>query len=112
MPWNGGIGTPFFAVEEGDYSFEFDAQGSNAGGEFAKVLVYFAVLENGRLILRKLLGNLELTGQRNPYNFSFQAESARVGKIRIQFYNDGGDEKGGDRNVFIGNIKLKRTTSE
>ena len=29
-------------------------------------------------------------------------------KIILQFFNDGGDEKGGDRNIWIRNISIKK----
>jgi hypothetical protein len=108
MPWNGCLGTPFIAFEKGKYALEFEAAGSEAGGEFAKILVYVVTLKKNRLSLRELLADQELSAERRPYSFTFQAEAGQLGKTRIQFHNDAGDEKGGDRNAFIGEIKIKK----
>jgi hypothetical protein len=110
MGWDGLLGTPFVAFEKGEYALEFEASGSEAGGEFAKILVFIVTLKKIRLSLKELLADQDLSAKRRLYSFTFQAEAGQVGKARIQFHNDALDEKGGDRNVFIGKIKIKKIT--
>jgi hypothetical protein len=108
MLGNSCLGTPYVAFEKGQYALEFEASGSEAGGEFAKILVYIVTLKKNRLSLRELLADQEVSAEGRPYSFTFTAEADQIGKVIIQFHNDFMDEKGGDRNVFIGKIKIKK----
>ena len=112
MPWNGCLGTPFVAFEKGRYALEFEASGSEARGEFAKIFVYIVTLKKGRLSLRERLADQELSAERRTFSFTFLAEAGQLGKAIIQFHNDAGDEKGGDRNVFISKIKIKKIATK
>jgi len=111
MPWNGYIGTPFINFDNGLYEFEFEGYGSKAKNEYSKIFVYFVFLRNKRLVLEKLLNNIELAGAKHHYCLDFEATRNLTGKILIQFFNDGGDEKGGDRNVWIGSFRIRRVNS-
>jgi hypothetical protein len=108
MPCNGFLGTPFIAFEEGKYVLEFEATGSEAAGEYPKILVYVVTLENSRLSLRELLADQSLTAQWSTFRFVFQANRYQIGKCRIQFYNHVTDENGGYRYVFINKIKISK----
>jgi hypothetical protein len=108
MWWNGYIGTPFMKFVSGQYAIEFEAYGSEALNEYSKILISFLVLKNKNLILKKLLKEIELTEIKRKYFLKFETEKNQIGRIRIQFFNDGGDEKGGDRNVWIEGLKIRK----
>lgn len=108
MPWSGYVGTPFINFASGHYTVEFEAHGSEAGNEFSKIWVIFLVIENKKLALHKFLKQIELTETKKKYSLKFEAEENKIGRIRIQFFNDGSDDKGGDRNVWIGKVKIRK----
>lgn len=105
MPWNGYIGTPFIKFASGHYAVEFEAYGSEAHHEFSKIYVFFLVMKNKKLVLNKIMKTIELK-EKKKYRLKFEVDENKIGKIRIQFFNDDGDEKGGDRNVWIGALKI------
>lgn len=108
MLWNGYVGTPFIKLFKGNYILEFEARGSKADNEIAKFFVFFVALKKRMLTMQKLLETKELSETMKTYSLKFEVEKKAVGKIRIQFYNDRVDEKGGDRNVWIRGMKIRR----
>ncbi len=108
MPWNGYVGTPFIKLHKGNYIIEFEARGSRADNEFAKIFVFLVALKKRMLAMQKLFETKELSETMKTYSLKFEVEKETVGKIRIQFFNDGGDERAGDRNVWISGMKIHR----
>jgi len=108
MPWEGYVGTPFLKLSKGTYAIEFEARGSKAADEFAKIFVFLVALKKSMVGMQKLIETQELSEEMKSYRLKFEVNNELIGKIRVQFFNNGGDEKGGDRNVWIRGVKVSR----
>lgn len=112
MPWNGYIGTPSMDMEKGQYILDFRAKGTIAENKPARIHVFLIAMKDEKTVLEKLYESIILEEQERLYEYRFILKNNLLRKIRIQFINDGGDLRGGDRNVYISNIKIRRMREE
>jgi hypothetical protein len=86
--WDGFIHTPFIRFKKGDYKLEFEAKGSRAKDECAKIKVEFAVPDENNYLITRTVKYIELTGVMKRYRIDFKTGTDTPGKIRITYFND------------------------
>jgi hypothetical protein len=105
--WDGYIHTPFVRFKKGDYKLEFEAKGSRAKEEYAKIKVEFAVPDEKNYLIARTVKYIELTGRMKLYHIDFKTETDTIGKIRITYFNDlhVPEEKEG-RDIWLKNLAI------
>jgi len=108
MPWNGAVGTPFFRFARGSYALDFEGAGTEAEGENARVYVYLVSWEDQRLRMEKMLEEIRFEKEPKIYSVRFDVTEEMIGKVRIQFFNDGGGAEGRGKDARVGGFRLKK----
>ena len=108
--WDGYIHTPFVRFKKGDYKLEFEAKGTRAKEEYAKIKVEFDVPDKNNYLITRTVKYIELTGRMKPYRIDFKTETDTIGKIRITYFNDlhVPEEKEG-RDVWLKNLTISNS---
>jgi hypothetical protein len=92
---NGTISTPAGELDKGRYEVTVVAKGSQAYHVYPTLKV---------MLNRKLLQEVQLDSSFSVYHLPFVLEGKDAIRIRVRFDQDGGDDQGNDRNVYIRKI--------
>jgi hypothetical protein len=94
---NGTISTPRGEFEKGEYQVILTARGTQAAGVYPTAKV---------LLNHKNLRELHLDSSFSTYRVPFTLETKTIISIQLLFDQDGVDEKGNDRNIYIRNMAV------
>ena len=97
MCCNGTISTGEGQLTKGSYEIRLTAKGSQAYMEYPALKV---------MINRRLLETVRLDSNFTTYRIPFVLEENDAVRIRLRFDQDGLDDKGNDRNVFIRKVTV------
>jgi hypothetical protein len=107
--WDGHVSTSFITFPKGRYRATFQARGSDANHEFAKIKIEFESPDTHNIMVTRNRSYIELTQLMKHYNLEFICPGETVGRIRISYFNDfqvAGSHKG--RDAWIKNICLEK----
>jgi hypothetical protein len=106
--WDGYIQTPFIEFKKGDYAIEFQAKGSGANEEFARLKIEFEIPDANNYLRTRASTYIELTGKMETYRMNFHTTTQTIGRIRITYFNDIYiPETGEGRDVWIKDLEIK-----
>ena len=94
---NGIISSNQISFEKGKYELNIKAKGTEAYNVFATIHIFFD---------KKQIGELALTDTLKSFRMNFDSEQSKKASIEVKFDQDGKDEKGHDRDVFIDSISI------
>lgn len=109
--WDGYIRSPFLRYPLGDYSFEFEAKGSRAKGEFSALKIELEAPDQNGFLSNRYIWYTALTAKMKTYRLPFPIRDTGVitARIRLTYFNDlyVPETKQG-RDVWIKNIRILR----
>lgn len=86
--WDGFIRTPFLQFDKGNYRVQFQARGTEAENEYARIKIEFEIPGEKNYLVTKKIAYFELTDKMHMYEMDFQTETSVIGRIRITYFND------------------------
>jgi hypothetical protein len=107
--WDGHVSTSFQRFTKGNYIIRFQARGTEANREFAKIKIEFESPDTHKIMVTRNRLYIDLTSDMQNYEFSFTCPADNIGRIRITYFNDfqvAGTHKG--RDVWIKEISLQK----
>lgn len=86
--WDGFVSTPFMHYTKGVYRFDFNARGTKADNEFAKIKVEFEASDRFNYLKTRKKVYITLNNNMNRYSVSFPITQNTIGRVRITYFND------------------------